>query len=90
LQLTTATDERILESELYRVQGDLLLATSDQSAAEQCYHEALAIARRQSAKLFELRAATSLARLWRDQGRHTDARIARSHKAYTPPSAASH
>jgi len=42
--------------------------------AEQSYHQALAVAARQSAKLFELGAATSLARLWRDQGKRTEAR----------------
>jgi predicted ATPase len=46
----------------------------DRSAAEQNYHWALAVAGRQSAKLLELRAATHLARLWRDQGNRTEAR----------------
>jgi len=49
-------------------------ARGDQAAAEQNYHRALAVAERQSAKTFGLRAATSLARLWRDQGRCTEAR----------------
>jgi predicted ATPase len=43
-------------------------------AAEASLHQAIAVARRQSAKLWELRAATSLARLWRDQGKRTEAR----------------
>jgi predicted ATPase len=47
----------------------LLAATSDEAAAEQSYEKALAVAKRQSARIFELRAATSLARLWRDQGK---------------------
>jgi predicted ATPase len=51
-----------------------LNATGDQAGAEQSYHQALTIAQRQSAKLFELRTATSLARLWRDQGRRAEAR----------------
>jgi predicted ATPase len=51
-----------------------LLSTGDLAAAEHNYSRALAIARQQSAKLLELRAATSLARLWRDQGKHTKAR----------------
>jgi predicted ATPase len=59
---------------LYRVRGDLLNATGDRAAAAQSYHQALVIARRQSAKPFELRAATSLARQWRDQGKRTEAR----------------
>ena len=49
-------------------------ATGDQAAAEQSYRQALAVAQRQSAKLFELRAATSLGRLWRDQGKRAEAR----------------
>src|SRR5215471_10803496 len=68
------TDERRDEAELNRLRGDLLVSAGDQGAAEQCYHQALAIARRQSVKLFELRAATSLARLWRAQGKRTEAR----------------
>jgi len=48
-------------------------ARGDQAAAEQNYHRALAVADRQSAKTFGLRAATSLARLWRDQGKRTEA-----------------
>jgi predicted ATPase len=42
--------------------------------AEVCFQRTLAVARRQQAKLFELRAATSLARLWRRQGKRTEAR----------------
>ena len=49
-------------------------ARGDQAAAEQNYHRALALAERQSAKTLGLRAATSLARLWRDQGKCTEAR----------------
>jgi predicted ATPase len=73
-QVTEATGMRSDEVELYRARGDLLNATGDRAAAEQSYHQALAVARRQSAKLFELRAATSLTRLWRDQGKRTEAR----------------
>jgi predicted ATPase len=53
--------------------GQLLLA-SDEDAAEAAYHEAIAVARRQHARLLELRASTSLARLWRDQDKRTEAR----------------
>jgi predicted ATPase len=42
--------------------------------AETCFHQALAIARHQQAKSLELRAAMSLARLWQQQGKRTDAR----------------
>jgi predicted ATPase len=61
-------------TELHRLRGDLLNATGDLAAAERSYHQALAVAERQSAKLFELRAAASLARLWRDQDKRTEAR----------------
>jgi predicted ATPase len=73
-QIIGKTDERFSEAELHRVRGELLNATSDQAAAEQNYHHALVVARRQSARTFELRAATSLARLWRDQGKRGEAR----------------
>ena len=48
-------------------------ARGDQAAAEQNYHRALAVAERQSAKTFGLRSATSRARLWRGQGKCTEA-----------------
>jgi tetratricopeptide (TPR) repeat protein len=73
-QIIEATDERYSEAELHRSRGALLFATGDRAAAEQSYYRAHAVAKRQSAKLFELRAATSLARLWRDQGKRKEAR----------------
>jgi predicted ATPase len=73
-QIINATDERFSEAELHRVKGELLNAAGDQAAAEQNYHQALAVAKRQSARTFELRAASSLARLWIDQGKRTEAR----------------
>jgi predicted ATPase len=73
-QRIEATDERFAEAELRRLQGDLLNVAGDRASAERSYHQALAIAKRQSAKLWELRAATSLARLWHDQGKRTEAR----------------
>jgi predicted ATPase len=59
---------------LHRVRGELFNATGNQTPAEQSYHQALAVAARQSAKLLELGAAISLAQLWRDQGKGTEAR----------------
>jgi predicted ATPase len=57
-------------TEAYRLQGVLLLrqATPDALQAEACFQQALAIARRQQAKSWELRAAMSLSRLWQRQG----------------------
>jgi predicted ATPase len=72
-EMVETTEERFHESELYRLRGDLLTVMGNQSAAEQNYRQAIAIAERQSAKLFQLRASTSLARLWRDQSRRTEA-----------------
>jgi class 3 adenylate cyclase/tetratricopeptide (TPR) repeat protein len=73
-RIVETTDERIFEAELsYRVPGDLLNAADDQSAAEWHYRQAILVAERQSARLFQLRASTSLARLWRDQGKRVEA-----------------
>ena len=68
------TGERCVEAELHRLRGDLLDATGDQAAAELAYLRAIEVAKRQSAKLFELRASLGLARLWRKQGRRDEAR----------------
>src|SRR3954469_12099545 len=74
-RIVKRTGERAHEAELlHRVPGDLLNAAGDQSTAEQHYRQAIAVAEKQSAKLFQLRASVSLARLWRDQGRQTEAR----------------
>ena len=69
------TGERGYESELYRLKGELLLQQSsdNQAEAEACFHHALDIARSQQAKSFELRTATSLARLWQQQGKRQEA-----------------
>ena len=68
------TGDRFYQAETVRLRGDVLLAIGDNAGAEAGYREAIAIAQQQSAKLWELCAATSLARLWRDQGRRADAR----------------
>jgi predicted ATPase len=72
--LVETTQERWAEAEMHRVRGTLLLSLHAGAVAEDSYHQALAVARQQSAKFWELRAATSLARLWRDQGKRTEAR----------------
>jgi class 3 adenylate cyclase len=74
IRIVERAEDRESEAELYRVRGELLLATEDAGEAEESFCAALKIARRQSAKLYELRASTSLARLWRDQGKRTEAR----------------
>ena len=72
-KLVETTEERWAEAEMHRVRGRLLLSMNEHAAAENSYHDALAVAKSQSAKLFELRAATSLAQLWRDNGKRTEA-----------------
>jgi predicted ATPase len=64
-----------LLAETYRLQGELLLqqAVPDAAQAEVCFQQALAIASRQQAKSWELRAATSLTRLWQRQGKRAEA-----------------
>jgi predicted ATPase len=63
------------EAEGVRLKGECLLTPSmdQQDEAESCFRQALEIARSQQAKSWELRAATSLVRLWRSQGRRKDA-----------------
>jgi len=67
------TNERRREAEVYRLRGELLLPGRHWNEAEDCFHRALSVARQQSARMWELRAATGLARLWREQGRRADA-----------------
>jgi predicted ATPase len=69
------TGEGWCEPELYRLKGVLLLQQNSdhQAEAESCFHHALEIARTQQAKSFELRTATSLARLWQRQGKRQEA-----------------
>jgi predicted ATPase len=74
--LVNETDQRESESDLHRVEGELrlLLSESNHADVERCFRKALDVARRQSAKSWELRAATNLARLWQQQGRTQEAR----------------
>jgi predicted ATPase/class 3 adenylate cyclase len=75
LAIVDTTEVRFYVAELFRLQGTLLLwqTIPDASQAETCFHQALDIARAQQAKFWELRAATSLARLWQSQGKRQDA-----------------
>jgi predicted ATPase len=75
-ELVEQTGERLGLAMLHATRGDLLLATSEENKveAEACFRDALEVARTQSAKLAELRAATSLARLWKPQARREEAR----------------
>jgi hypothetical protein len=70
------TGEAIFAAELHRLQGVIALAANDERkehVAEQAFQTAIEVARGQDAKLLELRAATNLARLWRDHGKKAEA-----------------
>jgi predicted ATPase len=73
-ELTVRTGERWYDAELARRLGEVEHRQGDLSAAENRFKQALAISRSQQAKLWELHAATSLARLWHEQHRSADAR----------------
>ena len=68
--------ERWCEAEVNRIAGKIALLSlePDAARAEEYFERALAVARAQQAKSWELRAAMSMARLWRDQGRRDEAR----------------
>jgi predicted ATPase len=76
LTLVDKTGERWYEPELHRLQGALLLQQSpdNHTEAHACFQHALDLARAQQARSLELRAATSLARLWQQQGKRHEAR----------------
>ena len=84
LATVTTSGERVAAAELYRLQGELLLQSSGprreatgrrvERAAEACFQQAIESARCQGAKWWELRATVSLARLWLQQGKATEAR----------------
>ena len=79
LAIVNKTGECFYEAELYRLKGELTLQFSVKSQesrvkkAEECFLKAIEIARKQQAKSLELRAATSLARLWLHQGKRAEA-----------------
>ena len=73
LEIAERTREHWLTAETCRIRGHALLATGDPQPAEECFQRAIAISRSQAARLFELRAAASLAGLWRDRGKRSEA-----------------
>jgi DNA-binding SARP family transcriptional activator/predicted ATPase len=74
LDAVEKTNERYYEAELHRLNGELLLMQDDEIEAEVCFHKAIEVARRQQAKLWELRTTRSLSRLWQRQGKREEAR----------------
>jgi len=87
VESASITGERWYEPELLRFKAEMLLAQPEQRAdeAEQCLEAAIALAQRQEAKFWELRAATSLAKLWANQGRREEGRdlLAPVHGCFT-------
>jgi len=67
--------ERWCEAEIHRIAGEIALISTDSDATktEAYFERALAVAREQQAKSWELRAAMNMARLWRDQGKRVEA-----------------
>jgi predicted ATPase len=76
MTIMEASGETWCEAELHRNAGEIALIspTPNAAKAEAYFERALAVARQQQAKSWELRAAMSMARLWRDQGKRDDAR----------------
>jgi predicted ATPase len=74
IAMAQRTKEQWCEAELYRIKGKLVLRSGNIAEVEPQFERALEIARRQQARSWELRATTSMARLWRDQGKRDEAR----------------
>ena len=74
MDAVAASREKWWEAEVHRITGEITLMERDAAKAEACFERALAVAREQHAKSWELRAAMSMARLWREQGKRDEAR----------------
>ena len=74
LEVTGATGEHVWDAELHRLAGIALVGLNRLEEGQTAFDEALIIARRQQTKSYELRTATSLARLWREESRRVEAR----------------
>jgi predicted ATPase len=73
IQIVETTSERFFEAELHRLRGKILLSLGNKGEAEAELQLALTIARQQQARWWELRAATTLAEHWREEGRYLEA-----------------
>jgi predicted ATPase len=74
MTVVKTSKESWCEAEVNRVTGEIALAWAKPDKAQAYFDRALSVARQQQAKSWELRAAMSLARLWRDQGKREEAR----------------
>ena len=75
ITMVETTKEKVCEADVHRIAGEIALMSPERDAAkaEACFKRALAVARKQQAKSWELRTAISMARLWRDQGKRDKA-----------------
>ena len=73
LQVSRCNGEPLYDPELWRLRGELFKLQGQTADPEPCFQKAIEIAGRQAAKLLELRASTSLARLWQEQGKLKEA-----------------
>jgi len=73
LASTEVSGERWWQAELHRLRGRLLVARGQHDESEACFRRAIEVSSEQRARILELRAATSLARLWSDRGRNAEA-----------------
>jgi predicted ATPase len=83
VEILETAEERFAHAELFRLRGQLLDSMGHQTAAEEDYLQAIAIARQQNARMWELRAATSLARLRSGQGKGDDGVLAEVYGRFT-------
>lgn len=74
LEMVERTGVRYMEAELHRVQAELFACSSNLDEAEEALHRGLKVAREQQSRIFEMRSATTLAKIWRDQGHSSKAR----------------
>jgi len=74
LDVVERTGLRYTEAELHRVRAELLVSSANLDEAEEALHRGLTVAREQQARIFELRIATTLARIWHNQGHSSKAR----------------
>jgi predicted ATPase len=76
MTVAEATEEKWCHADVHRIAGEIALMSPepDVAKAQQYFERALAVARQQQAKSWELRAAMSMARLWREQGKRQQAR----------------
>jgi len=73
IQTAELTNERFFEAELYRLRGEMLSTLGRRGEAEAALRRAVTIAQQQQARWWELHAATSLAKHWRDEGKYFEA-----------------